>query len=468
MKGPKAQNVKQAWVDAVTFAQSECIRVQQLLAEAVRTKRFSELPKNDLMYELRGPDGTQYIYGREAGRRLFEAASDALARSDIARTVSIDHVFKLIKATVAERFFKNGKPVTLGTVDSAFAAAIKEARKLRADSRHFIPCQLMFVADPDHFSIGPVTFHNRITFKPIAEQLASEHRREAAESGTDSYVDRVLEYYGRFSWVADVTVKDCDKEISEERALQAVSAALDFLHLLFGHYHTRKMVVAGPGLEADIWAKMQVREGKTLATYSVGASSAVGFEEGWANMLTSPDEERLLVAAGSAIEPLVDPALERPLGQRFIDAASWHGQAVREASPAAAVVKSVSALERLVTTEESTNVSKAVCERSAAMCYGPASDERFETILGRMESIYDLRSRLVHGNVSPFDPEVRRRRFEALAAVEQSLINGLALFDQEGLLDSAPTRRQLKIGFQRLVTLARAIDARIHSEPITS
>src|SRR5438270_6456226 len=118
------------------------------------------------------------------------------------------------------------------------------------------------------------------------------------------------------------------------------------------------MVVGGPGLESDVSATIQVRDGVTLASHSVGATSAVGFEEGWADMLNSLRSRELVTAAARAIEPLLNPAIQRPLGQRFIDAASWHGQAVRESSPAAAIVKSVSALERLVTTEKSTSAAK--------------------------------------------------------------------------------------------------------------
>lgn len=132
--------------------------------------------------------------------------------------------------------------------------------------------------------------------------------------------------------MADVTIMGCDKAIGKERATQAVNAALDFLHLLFGHYHSRKMVVGGPGLEADIRAAIEVREGMTLLSYSVGATSAVGFEEGWAKMLESMGSRQLTAAAGRAIEAIVDPAKDRPLALRFIDAASWHGQAIRSSS----------------------------------------------------------------------------------------------------------------------------------------
>lgn len=325
----------------------------------------------------------------------------------------------------------------------------------------------MFVADPDHFRIGPVTFHNRMTFKAIADPLAAKHNRQAAEQGWPPYIDRVLDYYGRFSWVADVTVKGCDDEISAERAVQAVNAAVDFLHLLFGHYHSRRMIVGGPGLDADISGTLRIRDGKTLVTHSVGVISAVGFEEGWAEMLEELESRTLVTSAGRAIEPLTDPAIVRPLGQRFVDAASWHGQAVRETSPAAAIVKAVSALERLVTVKKAASATKTtqmVCDRSAALSYDPGADEDFARIRKRMDSIYDLRSRLVHGTLSPFDPEVRRSRIEVLEAVEHALLNGLVLFNQDGLLDKPLTQNELDGGMTSLVKWARGWDARKQRE----
>lgn len=457
---PSNPNAKQPWVEAVEFALAECVRFMTMVNDAVRDKTFSDLPGNEFLYELVSFDGRKYTFGREAQRRLEEAAESALRASTFAETVSFDSYMKVLKPFIVDRFITKRANVDLASVDSVFSTAINEAAKARGDSRHLIPCQLMFQAEPDSFAIGPVTFRNREIFKPVFEELVRENRAKETATRTPTIADQVIGYFANFTWVADVTVKGCDRQIGKERATQAVGAAVDFMHVLFGHYHSRKMVVGGPGLDADIRAEMEVRDGATNLSYSIGSTSAMGFPEGWSSMLDELGPRTLAKAAGRAIEAITNPSKTRPLALRFVDAASWHGQAVRESSAAASIVKSVTALERLVTVEKGSDTVRAVTERNAALSYDIRSDERFSDVVRRMESIYDLRSRLVHGTLSPFDPEVRHRRYEVLAVGERSLVNGLNLFDQDDFFDRPQSKRQLTEGLENLVTWSKDADAR--------
>ena len=430
---PKKPNAKQPWVDAVEFALTECVRFVTMVNDAVREKKFSELPGGEFLYELRGADGRKYTYGRDAQRRLEEAAEGALRRSRFAETVSFERYMKALKPAIADRFITNGAEVDLGTVESVFSTALNEAARARSDSRHLVPCQLMFQAEPDSFDIGPVTFHNRETFKPIFEELVRDNRAKEASTGRPTIANEVLGHFSHFGWIADVTIAGCDRQIGQERAAQAVGAAVDFLHILFGHYHSRKMKVGGPGIDAEIEATMEVRGGETLLGYSTGMVSAGGIPEGWSAWLDEPEARLLVRAAGRAIEAITDPSRKRPLALRFIDAAAWHGQAVRETSAAASIVKSVTALERLVTVEKGTDTTRIVTERNAALSYDTEGDERFADRVTRMERIYDLRSRLAHGTLSPFDPEVKRVDAQrATAAADAAARTGTSTATERG------------------------------------
>lgn len=451
-------NMKRSWLSAVQFALEECLRFNSMVQEALRNRSTSSLPGGEFLYDLRTADGRKYTLGREAQRRLEVAAESALSRSRYSGTLSFERYMKVLKTAIADRFIAKACGVTLATVDSVFTTALNEAAKARGDSRHFIPCQLMLQADPGSFSVGPVTFHSRETFRPLYEELVAENRAGEASAGRPTLADEVAGYFRNFTWVADVRVIGCDRQIGKERAFQAVGAALDFLHLLFGHHHSRKMVVGGPGLDADIRGEVEVRGGETLLAYSVGSTSAVTFPDDWASWLEDPDTRVLIDAAGRAIEAVTDPSKTMPLALRFIDAAAWHGQAVRETSAAASIVKSVTALERLVTVKKGSDTTRIVTERSAALSFDPRGQERLAELLTRLQGIYDLRSRLVHGTLSPFDPEVRRRRHEVLAAAEKALINGLDFFDVEGLFGRSVSRRELTARFEYLVDLVKQID----------
>ena len=456
---PRKPNAKEQWADAVVFALSERVRFVTMVNDAMRDRTFSRLSGSKFLYELKGADGRTYTCGREAQRRLEVAAESSLRGSRFAETVSFERFMNALKPAIVDRFITKGAEVDVASVDSVFSTALREAAKARGDSRHLIPCQLMFQAEPDSFSIGPVTFHNRETFKPVFEDLVRETRAKEACSGKPTIADQVIGYFANFTWVADVIVKGCDQQIGKERANQAVGAAVDFMHVLFGHYHSRNMVVGGPGVDADIRAEMEVRDGDTKMSYSIGSTSAMGFPEGWSAMLEEPGAKALINAAGRAIEAITEPSRSRPLALRFVDAAAWHGQAVRETSAAASIIKSVTALERLVTVAKSTDTTRIVTERNAALSYGTQGDERFADLVKRMESIYDLRSRLAHGTLSPFDPEVRHRRYEVLAAAEKSLINGLDLLDQDGLFDQTLSKGELTAGLEHLITWVKRVDA---------
>jgi Apea-like HEPN len=450
-------NRKQLWVDAIAFTLEECVRFHGVMQEFVQSAGDKALPKYDFFHKLRGSQGLELVCGRQATLRLQEAVVDYLRCVKRADSISADQMLNALKPIIVDRFVTERIEMSSRTVEKSLASALKQCVKASGDSRHYIPCQLFHEDDPRKFEIGPVTFHDRQAFEQISEMLVAEHARVAAEKRHVLVFGKVLDYYRQFGWVAEVTVKACDSQMGKERAKLAVNAAVDFLHLLLGHYRSRRMVVGGPGFDTEIQGEIEVRGDDTLLSYSVGANSAVGFEKGWHAMIEQNGWQPWICSVGRALEAITNPGICRPLGLRMVDAVAWYGQAVRESSAAAAIIKSVSALERLVATEDRTDIAQTISERSGAIRYDPNEDLEYETIVAEMQSIYKLRSRLVHGSLSPFDPEVRARRSETLNAVESVLIQGLVLFDQNNLFDRALTNREMRVSLEKLVLRTRRL-----------
>nr|WP_249163277.1 HEPN domain-containing protein [Bradyrhizobium diazoefficiens] len=167
----------------------------------------------------------------------------------------------------------------------------------------------------------------------------------------------------------------------------------------------------------------------------------------------------LLRAANKALETVVNPAIKRTLGSRLLDSAAWFGDAVREASPAAQIIKAVTALERLVMTSEHDDIKKTVSQRCAAIRYEPGDTKTFEELESELAEAYVMRSRLAHGSLSPFDPEVAAFAPACLQRIEQVICWGLALFESHGLFDRELTNRQLAEGFDGLISFAQKHDA---------
>jgi Apea-like HEPN len=156
---------------------------------------------------------------------------------------------------------------------------------------------------------------------------------------------------------------------------------------------------------------------------------------------------------------VVNPAITRTLGSRLLDSAAWFGDAVREESPAAQIIKAVTALERLVLTSEHEDIKKTVSQRGAAIRYDPGDTKTFEELEGELAEAYVMRSRPAHGSLSPFDPDVAAFAPACLHRIEQVICWGLGLFESRGLFDRELTNGQLAEGLDRRISFAQKRDA---------
>jgi Apea-like HEPN len=324
--------------------------------------------------------------------------------------------------------------------------------------------------DPDTFAIGSVTFTTVTKFnQQMAAKFDAYVRRDCSPLETE--IDEGLladarHYFDGFTWVGEVKVRNCDAGTSKMRGQLAVTAALNFVHVLFGSYHTDRMMGAGSRMDKDRRAHMTMNDaGRIDISCSSSAASAVGFSNGWGRLLEGESMEVLLSGAGKSLEPLVNPAVRRPLGTRLTDAVGWFGDAVREEAPAAQIVKAVTALETLVMTDEHEEIASLLSARAAALCYDPQQEKTFEELNATMLHAYDMRSRLAHGSLSPLDAEVAAYAPECLHWAERVICGGLGLLESHGLLDRTLTRKQLAEGMTCLVEWAKSDSAARGASP---
>jgi Apea-like HEPN len=395
-----------------------------------------------------------------AVRRVRHLADEALSNSDAVGTLEPERVYRAFRTIIVDRFLKEQLPLDERNVEKAMATAVKIAKRDRADMVHYVPCRLMHTAKPDTFQIGPVVF---MTLAQFNQRLAQKFEAYARGDGTKSdmrveegLLEDARHYYDGFTWVGQVEVLNCDEGTSKMRGRLAVTAALNFFHVIFGSYHTDRMMVGGPRMETDQRAHITMdTQGKIDVSCSRSVTSAVTFHEGWEKLLEKETVPLMLGAAGKALEPITNPDIKRDIGSRLTDAVGWFGDAVREESPAAQIVKAVTALEALVMTGESSTIAREVSARAAALCFDPKRDKTFDEVNDAMSNVYDMRSRLAHGSLSPFDAEVTRYSPVCLYWVERAIGGALVLFESHRLLDRNLSRNQLAEGMARLVQAAR-------------
>jgi hypothetical protein len=212
------------------------------------------------------------------------------------------------------------------------------------------------------------------------------------------------------------------------------------------------MKIGGPRIFKDQRANLTLNASEILEpriSFSF-AGQATSIED-WNLLLSRPEVAQLWMLCGLALEAAQNPNLKRPLSNRFLDAILWFGQAVREDSRAAAVTKCVTALERMFMTDERDDICETLSRRISTICYSSYKHNITKTIDEWKEDVkvaYNLRSKLLHGSLSPTSLEAINGVYKCIKISELAIRAGLMFFGERQL-------REEGIGSK---TLARLLD----------
>jgi hypothetical protein len=363
-----------------------------------------------------------------AGRDIPEDRLSAVVHRYLASSregrgrVSADAFADAVRSELKGRFLHQARELDEQQVTRMLAAAMRRARIDLDDRTHFVPCRLFDGGGPGGLTVGPVIFRRTDGFhEAYGEALAAEPEFAALFERD----------FAGWDWTAEVTVRGCDRTISRARALKAVDGALDLLRLFAGAEASRGLGRAGaPGLPSVVPAGLWTDS--TGRLHAVRAEGAARAPSGWLRRAHDTEGRTWLERAGQCLDPLVDPALKWPLADRFREAASWFGEAVTESYRAARIVSFVTAIERAVVPGDHADVWRAVTRRAATLAQR-AEGGRFEEWLARAEAVYEIRSQIVHGGMSPFAPEAGAMEPVAAMLSRAVLAGALAYYEELGL-----------------------------------
>ena len=108
-------------------------------------------------------------------------------------------------------------------------------------------------------------------------------------------------------------------------------------------------------------------------------------------------------------------------------------------------------------TDEKQDVSKLVSDRNSGLCCVSNSDDRSKWKQD-VKDVYDMRSQLLHGSISPFDEKINSVMGRAAKLGEEAIIQALFLFGEEALIAETVATRRLAKWFDDFVDY---IDARL-------
>ncbi|MBP0629981.1 HEPN domain-containing protein [Cupriavidus sp. AcVe19-1a] len=446
-------NAKEALVSDVRFILDECARLHTI----VQREGLNAIPREEFLFSLPHPNGVGHLpCGRAAALKLTALAEEVARRGDVTKRVELGTLKAELGKLIVSRFLAERRPLDIKQMDRLIQSAIKAVQRHCVTRTHFVPCHLMSTNDPERLVMGPVTFHNRTSFRKLLLGKArnrDDNNPARGNAHDRSLLARAIRYYRNFKWVAEVEIANCDASTSTTLAEEAVTAALDCLHMLLGVQWTGRMRVGGAGIPNDRKAKLMLtHSGELEPSMSIAWFGEVAFPDGWSTILVSPDFRHLQSLCAVALEAAVDPDLERPLSRRFLDAAQWFGEASRDSSPATRTVKFVTAIERMVMTEERDDITSVVAERVAALCFD--AEKSREAWREKAKEAYNLRSRLVHGSISPRAPKLRRGAGIAAEVAEATLRRALEAFGIDGLRAESLKSERLARWFQELLQWA--------------
>jgi hypothetical protein len=235
-----------------------------------------------------------------------------------------------------------------------------------------------------------------------------------------------MRYYRGFRWFAEVTVERADAKRSEALARQAVSSALDCLQLIIGARNSQRMRIGGLPSHYERSAVLSLSPTGSLSyTSTTSYLGEVSLPDDWPTQLRDGEEADGCRRAGNAVAQILTAEAEHPIARRFLDAAQWFGEAVRDGSPSTRIIKFVTAIERLVLTGRFEDVAESVSDRVAALVTGVIEGQDFAENKAAFKRVYGIRSELVHGSISPSSAKVKQSLRLAADFAEYSLLRAL-------------------------------------------
>ncbi|MGI9574201.1 hypothetical protein ACRYJU_08930 [Alloalcanivorax xenomutans] len=449
-------NKKEMWVEDVRFIFDECARLM-----SIAETNFKKIPRKDAFCTLPHPNGGgDMICGFDAYERVSDLAEEAARRGGLTNKIESLTIRRPLEELLVQRFLRERRPLNVTQMDRVLSAATKMAKSKLETKTHLIPCHLMRARDPRRISIGPVTFHNRNSMRSLllnrvrgtndvfVDEKRQMHRRLLADA---------IRYYRNFQWVAEVKVADCDAKTSSEVAMDAVTAALDCIHLLLGFEQTARMQVGGTAARVDRRAGLTISQsGSIRPSLSTAWFGHVGYPDGWSRILEDDDYQWWIGMCGVVLEASVTPDLNRPISRRFLDALQWFGEGCREKKASTQTIKFMTSVERILGTGEKGDISRMISDRAANLCFSP--DEGRQVWRDKTKRAYSYRSRLVHGSMSPRDPDAWHGARLAAEVAQTVLRGSLQAFGVEELRASEITEKRLIRWFDQLEVWASRIE----------
>jgi hypothetical protein len=374
---------------------------------ATQIIRFNNMSKRELIAHFQGNSLSSFCslkinkkelyYGLEGRRYFFELAKTLIEYNpEIKGRTDVNKTIGTIKDAYINTFITENKPIDLQSTKLMLDIASEKTTSKFKKYKHYIPCVFFLNDGPDELQLGPVTLVRTPVFlSSITPPIWLDE-----SDGTIPVSQHAIERYKEYPWIACVEIGLCDFDVSFEVATYACVTALNAIRVCFGAEAT-KMVRTSTEASVDLkFAKIWATPDGTFECLYGNTFKSPSGPTDWHQHINEGDGGDIKNFLASVIYNACELNEHSELSSRLIDAVNWFGDACLEKSPAASIVKYVTAIERLYLSKSDTGVKARFVLRVSKIL----SD--FELCKKQLASqhasrIYDLRSTLVHGGSSP-------------------------------------------------------------------
>src|SRR6266567_469608 len=304
------------------------------------------------------------------------------------------------------------------------ATAVAESNASHIQRTFHFPCVLMKSKEPSQFRIGPIQFTRAPEFCQSGAEAFERYVQNSRDGEQGSqWVEQFKSYVCDIGWVATVTIPPCSSASANDRAERVITTAINLLRLFFGVPHARDMRLAQAPHGRVTYGQHAIQTDGKLDLYMFRRVQEALVGDDWHLVMDrfQPFWKRAAHLLGAAIQ-----GTRSEIANRLIDALSWFGEAAFEIEPGTQIVKFVLALERLTTTEWLQ--TRSFCARMALLCHD--DDHDFDRHFWDALTIYDARSDVVHGRISPTSAVFQKDLRLAHDVTRTALFRGLEIHCQ--------------------------------------
>jgi hypothetical protein len=405
-------------------------------------KKHYQAHPEDRLHNVPRPNGGNLLISQAGTERFSQIAKRGLeAMGSEGKKHNIQEIVKFLKKEFVGRLLTSPETITEENAHDIFDFVIKELSGKFEELDHFVPCSLVAHKIPRHFSIGPVRF-------VLKEDFFKQHDSELQAEDKVRF-SWLQEFFSQFMWVASVRVPASDTAISTLRAHTVIQNALD---LIIGFPRAARVrqgySLGGPEYSAQLRRDSQ----RFLIGWNSRMQDAVVADD-WHSHFSQWDvwkiAEKIIELNLTSWDPLPE------LQQRFLDALTWHGEAVSEPTAKGRLLKFWAAIERAVSTRVSADVT-----RRAALLHSRTPQE-FDAKFLKCQKLYSIRSSLIHGGKTH---NIQRLETDALKIeqVSRDVIITSSYLLQNLTNEGRASREGLEQEFTRLDSIVKQWRKRPH------